>query len=66
MLFSLLTSAVLMIFQTGEAYYNLDVTTVKYNNTELSILENEQVNARTSPNTERLIVYVVDTVRNNR
>jgi hypothetical protein len=30
-----------MLFQTGEAYYNLDVTTVKYNNNEQSILERE-------------------------
>jgi len=55
-----------MLFQTGEAYYNLDVTTVKYNNTELPIPEKEQVNAHTSPNTEWLIEYVVDTVWNNR
>ena len=55
-----------MLFQTGEAYYNLNVTTVKYDSTELSTLEMEQVKTHKRPNTERLIVYVVDTVCNNR
>ena len=63
---SLLASVVVMLFQTGEAYYNLNVTTVKYDSTELSTLEMEQVKTHKRPNTERLIVYVVDTVCNNR
>ena len=30
-----------MLFQTGEAYYNLDVTKVKHSNTEISTQEKE-------------------------
>lgn len=51
-----------MLFQTEEAYYNLDVTKVKCNKNELSKLEREKGKVHMSPNTERLKIRIVDTM----
>jgi hypothetical protein len=40
---SLLASVLVMLFQTGEAYSNLDLTKVTYNNKKLSEVEKEKV-----------------------
>jgi hypothetical protein len=42
MFLNLLTSVVVMLYQTGDAYYNLDVATVEFNNYELSITYESQ------------------------
>jgi hypothetical protein len=39
-----------MLFQTGEAYSNLDLTKVTHNNNKLSTVEMEKVIVRVSPN----------------
>jgi hypothetical protein len=41
MLSSLLAAFVIILFQTGEEYSNLDLTDMKYNKTKLSIVEKE-------------------------
>jgi hypothetical protein len=38
-----------MLFQTGEAYSDLDLTKVKYDSNKLSIVEKEKFNVRTIP-----------------
>jgi hypothetical protein len=47
---SLLASVVVMLVQTGEAYSNLDLTKVTYNNKKLSKVEKKKVVVRMSPN----------------
>jgi hypothetical protein len=41
---------VVVIFQAGKEYSNLNTTIVKYNNNKLSIVEKEYVNACMSAN----------------
>jgi len=50
MLDSWFASVVVILFQTGEAYSNLDLTNVKYNYNKLPIAEKEKINVRTRSN----------------
>ena len=47
---SSLLALVVVTFQAGAAYYNLDLTNVKYKNNKLSLVEKESVDACMNPN----------------
>jgi hypothetical protein len=48
--YSSLLALVVVIFQAGGAYSNLDLTNVKYKNNKLSLVEKESVDACMNPN----------------